>query len=186
VLVKLRRIDYYDDPDAPEANSLVPSVNVVVTNDADDILLIRRTDNGNWALPGGAIDLGESAAHTAVRETLEESGIECSITGIAGIYSDPKHVILYTSNGECRQELSIVLTAHPLAGLPTPSSESSEVRWVPASEVLGYPMDRSMRIRLNDCLERRGSPVILLVVVFRCGRCTAQGRAGRAMPDGRW
>jgi ADP-ribose pyrophosphatase YjhB (NUDIX family) len=116
---------------------------VSVVNDAGEILLIRRTDNGNWAVPGGAIDLGESVAQAAVRETLEESGIECAITGIVGIYSDPKHVILYTSNGEARQEFSIVLTARPLGGQPTPSSESSEVRWVPVSEILEYTMDRS-------------------------------------------
>ena len=69
-------IDYYDSPDAPKANSLVPAVNVVVVNDAGEILLIRRTDNDNWALPGGAIDLSESVARAAVRETLEESGIK--------------------------------------------------------------------------------------------------------------
>jgi ADP-ribose pyrophosphatase YjhB (NUDIX family) len=98
-----KRIDYYDSPDAPKATSLVPSVNVIVINDAGEILLIRRTDNGNWAVPGGAIDLGESVAQAAVRETLEESGVECAITGIVGIYSDPRHVILYTSNGEARR-----------------------------------------------------------------------------------
>lgn len=156
-----RRIDYYDDPDAPKANSLVPSVNVVVVNDSGDILMIRRTDNDNWAIPGGAIDLGESVAQAAVRETREESGIECEITGIIGIYSDPKHVILYTSNGEVRQEFSIVLTARPLSGQPTPSSESSEVRWVPVSEVRDYTMDRSMRIRINDYLDRTDSPVVV-------------------------
>jgi ADP-ribose pyrophosphatase YjhB (NUDIX family) len=159
--VSPRRIDYYDDPSAPKAKSLVPSVNVVVVNGAGEILMIRRTDNDNWAVPGGAIDLGESVAQAAVRETCEESGIECEITGIVGIYSDPKHVILYTSNGEARQEFSIVLTASPLSGQPTPSSESSEVRWVPASEVLDYTMDRSMRIRVNDYLNRRESPVII-------------------------
>ena len=154
-----RRIDFYDDPEAPTANSLVPSVNVVVVNGEGSILLIRRTDNGNWAVPGGAVDLGESVAQAAVRETLEESGIECEITGIVGIYSDPRHVILYTSNGEVRQEFSIVLTARALSGQPTPSSESSEVRWVPAAEVPGYAMDRSMRIRINDFLTRT-SPVV--------------------------
>ncbi|MGH3253523.1 MAG: NUDIX hydrolase [Trebonia sp.] len=155
-----RRIDYFDDPAAPKASSLVPSVNVVVANDAGDILLIRRTDNGNWALPGGAIDLGESVTQAAIRETLEESGIECEITGLTGIYSDPRHVILYTSNGEARQEFSIVLTACPLAGQPTPSSESSEVRWVPASAVPGYTMDRSMRVRIDDYLAHGDSPVV--------------------------
>ena len=89
----------------------------MVVNDAGDVLLIRRSDNGNWAVPGGAIDLGESMTQAAVRETLEETGIQCRITGLVGIYTDPKHVILYTSNGEARQEFSILLTGTgPSAG----------------------------------------------------------------------
>jgi 8-oxo-dGTP pyrophosphatase MutT (NUDIX family) len=155
-----RRIDYHDDPNAPKANSMVPSVNVVVANDAGEILLIRRSDNDNWALPGGAIDLGESVAQAAVRETKEETGIDCEITGLVGIYTDPKHIILYTSNGEARQEFSIVLTARPLGGQPTPSDESTEVRWVPAAEAQDYSMDRAMRARIGHYLERRPSPVI--------------------------
>ena len=151
----------HNEPEAPAATSLVPSVNVVVVNEADEILLICRTDNGNWALPGGAVDLGESVAQAAVRETIEETGIECAVTGIVGIYSNPRHVILHTSNGEVRQEFSIVLTARLLSGQPSPSSESSEVRWVPASDVPEYTMDRSMRIRISDFLARNLSPVIV-------------------------
>ncbi|MEV4802020.1 NUDIX domain-containing protein [Nonomuraea sp. NPDC049421] len=147
-----QRIDYYDDPSAPAPNSLVPSVNVVVTNEAGDLLLIRRSDNHNWALPGGAIDLGESIPAAAVRETLEETGITCEITGIVGTYSDPKHVILYTSDGEARQEFSIVLTARRIAGEPVPSQESREVRWVARGGVHDYQMDRSMRMRIEHYL----------------------------------
>lgn len=147
-----RRIDYYDDPQAPAANSLVPSVNVVVTDDAGRVLMIRRTDNENWAIPGGAIDLGESLPDAAIRETVEETGITCEITGILGTYTDPKHVILYTSDGEARQEFSIVLTGRPLSGEPTPSDESREVHWVPRSEVAGLTMDRSMRMRVEHFL----------------------------------
>jgi hypothetical protein len=76
-------------------------------------------------------------------------------------------VVLYTSNGEARQEFSIVLTARPLSGQPTPSSESSDVRWVPPPEVPGYTMDRSMRIRINDFLARKEAPV--------CGAIGANG-----------
>lgn len=101
------RIDYLDDPAAPEANSVVPSANVIVVNGHSGILMIRRTDNGNWAVPGGGMDLGESITDTAVRETREETGISCEITGLVGIYTSPRHVILYTSNGEARQEFSI-------------------------------------------------------------------------------
>jgi 8-oxo-dGTP pyrophosphatase MutT (NUDIX family) len=155
-----RRIDYYDDPDAPAATRIVPSVNVVVTNDEGEVLLIRRTDNDNWAVPGGAVDLGESVAQAAIRETREESGIDCQITGIVGIYSDPRHVILYTSDGEVRQEFSILLTARPTGGHPTPSSETSDVRWVGIGDLGNYGMDRSMRMRVNHFLERDNGPYI--------------------------
>ena len=67
-----RRIDYLDDPRAPEATSLVPSVNVGVVNNRGELLLIRRTDNQNWAMPGGAMDLGKTIVPAGVRETREE------------------------------------------------------------------------------------------------------------------
>ncbi|TDC54830.1 NUDIX domain-containing protein [Actinomadura sp. KC345] len=156
-----RRIDYYDDPNAPKANSLVPSVNVVVENDNGEILLIRRTDNDNWALPGGAIDLGESVTQAAIRETKEETGIDVKITGLVGIYSDPKHVIHYTSNNEVRQEFSIVLTASPVAGDPVLSDESSAVMWTPALSTGSLRMDRTMRLRLRQYIfERSSTPFI--------------------------
>ncbi len=155
-----RKIDYHDDPAAPEPNSLVPAVSVVVTRDDGAILLIRRTDNGTWALPGGAIEISESVRQAAVRETREETGIDCEITGVGGIYSDPGHVIHYTSNDEVRREFSIVLTARPLAGQPTPSAESSQVRWVRPGDLGGYMMDRSMRKRVDDYVRQPGAPVI--------------------------
>ena len=155
-----RRIDYYDDPNAPKANSLVPSVNVVVENNKGEILLIRRADNDNWAVPGGAIDLGESMSEAAIRETREETGITCEITGLVGIYTDPKHVILYTSNGEVRQEFSIVLTASPIGGQLAPSRESSHVRWVARGTLKDYRMDRSMIMRIERYLMHSGSPYL--------------------------
>ncbi|WP_042383857.1 NUDIX hydrolase [Streptacidiphilus melanogenes] len=154
------RIDYFDDPDAPLANSMVPSVNVVVADDLGRILLIRRTDNGNWAVPGGAIDLGESLTQAAVRETDEETGIRCEITGLVGIYTDPRHLIHYTSNDEVRQEFSIVLTARPTTGAPRSSSESSEVCWVDAADIAALPMDRSMRRRLEHYLAGDSRPYL--------------------------
>jgi ADP-ribose pyrophosphatase YjhB (NUDIX family) len=152
------RIDYYDDPAAPKANSLVPSANVVVTNDRDDILMIRRSDNGNWALPGGAMDLGESLPACAVREVEEETGIRCEITGLVGIYTDPRHVILYTSDGECRQEFSVVFRARAVGGVPTTSDESRAVEWVPRSAVGNLRMDRSMRLRVEHFLASGDGP----------------------------
>ena len=152
------RIDYYDDPAAPAPNSMVPSVNVVVVDDDGRILLIRRTDNGNFALPGGAIELGESAVGAAVRETVEETGITCEVTGLVGIYTDPRHLIHYTGDGEVRQEFCIVFTARPVGGSPTPSRESSEVLWVERDAVEELTMHRSMRMRIGHFLAGDGTP----------------------------
>jgi len=155
-----RRFDFHHDPAAPKANSIVPSVNVAVFNDAGELLLIRRSDNDNWALPGGGVDIGESLSQAAVRETREESGIDCEITGLSGIYTDPGHVILYTSNGEVRQEFSIVLTARAAGGELAGSTETSEARWVLPSAAVGFQMDPSMRLRVEHVLECRDHPYL--------------------------
>jgi 8-oxo-dGTP pyrophosphatase MutT (NUDIX family) len=154
------RIDYLNDPAAPKANSLVPSANVIVVNDHGEILMMRRTDNGNWAVPGGGMDPGESITQTAVRETEEETGIRCEVTGLVGIYTDPRHVIRYTSNDEVRQEFSIVFTARPVGGELQSSTESSEPQWVSPASVLGLPMHPSMRQRIQHYLDKRPQPYL--------------------------
>jgi 8-oxo-dGTP pyrophosphatase MutT (NUDIX family) len=122
-------------------------------------LMIRRTDNGNWAVLGGAVDLGESVAQAAIRETLEESEIERH-------HRHRRHLL----RPQARDPLSRqrrgtprvlhLITAWPLSGQPTPSGESSDVRWIPPSELPGYTMDRSMRLGINDFLSRNEPPVI--------------------------
>jgi 8-oxo-dGTP pyrophosphatase MutT (NUDIX family) len=154
------RIDYLDDPAAPKANSVVPSANVIVVNDRGEILMIRRTDNNNWAVPGGGMDPGESITDAAVRETREETGITCEITGLVGIYTNPGHVILYPSNREVRQEFSIVFAAQPVGGELRPSSESSEPRWVSPIEVPSLQMHPSMRQRIQRYMDKRLEPYL--------------------------
>lgn len=155
-----RRIDYLNDPNAPRANSLVPSANAVVTNDRGQILLIRRTDNDNWSLPGGAMDLGETIADAAVREVEEETGIRCKITGLLGIYTNPAHVVQYTSDGEARQEFTIVLTAEVVSGAPRTSDESSQVEWIDPTQIDAYDMHPSMRQRIERFRDDATEPYI--------------------------
>ncbi|MEU8778906.1 NUDIX domain-containing protein [Streptomyces sp. NPDC048606] len=143
------RRDYEDDPDAPEANSLVPAASAVVVDEGGRVLLQRRTDNGMWALPGGRMDLGESIGDCAVRETYEETGVIVEITGIVGTYTDPGHVFAY-DDGEVRQEFSICLLARPTGGTLRTSDESFEVAWVAPDEIDALPMVASIRKRLDD------------------------------------
>ena len=152
------RIDYHDDPAAPPANSLVPAASAVVTDGQGRILLHRRSDNDRWSLPGGAMELGESIAGCAVRETLEETGFEVEVTGIVGIYSNPGHVFTY-DDGEVRQEFSVCFAGRVVGGEPRVSDESTEVAWFRPEQIAGLPMVEAMRLRVLDVLEGR-TPVI--------------------------
>ena len=153
------RTDYLNDPAAPKANSIVPAVSVVVPDGQGRILLIRRTDNNYWSIPGGGMEPGESVRQAASREVMEETGINCEITGLVGIYSNPGHVAAY-DDGEVRQEFSICLTARILFGSPRTSSESSEVRFVPAADITRYDIHPSIRMRIGHYLEGRNTPYI--------------------------
>ncbi len=122
----MARIDYIEDPNAPTANSVVPSVVAVVEDDQGRILLIHKTDNNLWALPGGGHDIGESIAETVVREVKEETGYDVEVVDIVGTYTNPRHVMAY-DDGEVRQQFSICFAARLLGGELKTSSESKEV-----------------------------------------------------------
>lgn len=89
----MTRRDHYDDPDAPRPNSVVPAAVGFVTDEAGRLLLEHRVDNDLWGLPGGTHEIGEDIVGTVVREIREETGLVVEVTGMVGIYSDPKHVV---------------------------------------------------------------------------------------------
>ena len=155
----MARIDYFNDPNAPKANSIVPSVTAIVPNDQGKMLLVHKTDNDLWALPGGAMDMGESIADAVVREVKEETGIDVTVTGVVGIYTNPNHVMAY-DDGEVRQQCSICFTTRMLGGQLTTSSETSEVAWVTPDRLDSLNMHPSMRLRIDHYLERRSTPYI--------------------------
>ncbi|MEU7124316.1 NUDIX domain-containing protein [Streptomyces zaomyceticus] len=152
----MTRTDYFNDPAAPKANSIVPAVTAFVVNEAGEVLLERRSDNGRWGMPGGVQEIGESIAGTVRREVLEETGISVEVIGLVGVFTDPGHVIEF-SDGEVRQEFSLCFRARPISGEIKVSSESFEVRWVPRSDVDLLDMAPTTRLRLEEGF--RESPV---------------------------
>ncbi|MFD7166917.1 NUDIX domain-containing protein [Streptomyces violascens] len=155
----MARTEYYDDPNAPEPNSMVVAASAVVTDDRGRILLQRRRDNGLWALPGGAMDMGDSLPGTAVREVREETGLDVEITGLVGTYTDPRHVIAY-SDGEVRRQFAVVFTARVVGGELAVSDESTELRYVSPGDFEVLPMHHTQRLRLTHYLERRARPYL--------------------------
>jgi ADP-ribose pyrophosphatase YjhB (NUDIX family) len=153
------RTDYYHDPDAPPANSLVPGASAIVVDDEGRILVHRRDDNSRWALPGGVMDIGESIRDTVVREVREETGLEVEPEYIIGVYSDPGHVFAY-SDGEVRQQFSICFSCRIVGGEIRTSDESPEVAFFPPATLAQLEIHPSIRLRIHHYLENRARAVI--------------------------
>jgi ADP-ribose pyrophosphatase YjhB (NUDIX family) len=150
----MTRTDYYRDPDAPRANSLIPGASAIVADEEGGLLLHRRSDNKRWALPGGTMDIGETIAQCAEREVREETGLTVKAYRIVGIYSDPDHVFAY-SDGEVRQEFSVCFACRILAGEIAKSDESLEVKFWPVEELDSVDMHPSIRLRISHYLSEK-------------------------------
>lgn len=153
------RIDYIDDPNAPAINSVVPSVVAVVCDDEGRVLMIHKTDNDRWALPGGGHEPGETIAQTVVREVKEETGYDVEVETITGTYTNPQHVMAY-DDGEVRQQFSIAFRARLIGGERLTSDESSEVEWLTPGQIEQLNLHPSMRLRLQHALQRNSRPHI--------------------------
>ena len=144
----MHRTDYLDDPDAPQANSIVVATSAYVIDDRGRILMILRTDNGLWSLPGGGMEIGETVTACVARETKEETGLDITVTGVVGIFTNPTHVVAYP-DGEVRQQFSICLRGRVVAGELTTSDESREVHWVEPDRVAGLVIHPEIRRRIE-------------------------------------
>lgn len=153
------RIDYIDDPNAPAINSVVPSVVAIVQDDEGRILMIHKTDNEKWALPGGGHEPGESISDTVVREVREETGYDVEVQTLTGIYTNPNHRMSY-DDGEVRQQFSIAFRARLIGGDKRTSSESSEVEWLKPEQIEQLDLHPSMRLRLQHALSDVERPFI--------------------------
>jgi 8-oxo-dGTP pyrophosphatase MutT (NUDIX family) len=147
------RTEYLNDPAAPKPNSLVPAAGILAVDDDGRLLLQCRRDTGQWAIPMGKQELGETVTQCAIRETEEETGVLTEITGLLGIYSDPGHVVYYDSDGETRQEYEVIFTGRPVGGSPAANSEASDAAWFAPSELGGLDIHPTQRRQLGDWLD---------------------------------
>ncbi|GAA4179322.1 NUDIX domain-containing protein [Streptosporangium oxazolinicum] len=145
------RVEFWNDPNAPKANTLVPACGTVTVDDTGRILLQRRRDTGQWALPMGKMEIGETPSQCAVRETEEETGITVEPVSMLGVYSDPGHIVAYT-DGEVRQEYEVMLIARPISGQPGANNEASDVRWVAPQDLPALDIHPTQWRQLNDYL----------------------------------
>lgn len=148
--LKTTRTDYFDDEGAPEANSIVPAAAVAIIKN-QKILLLKRADSGNWTMPGGTAEIGESLVECAIREVEEETGLSVNIKDIVATYTDPRVKIEY-SDGEVRQEFTIVYLGSVENNEVILDDESSGYAWIPLNEVTSYKLAKSQLTRIKDIL----------------------------------
>lgn len=117
------------------------SVAGVTFDDYGRILVIRRRDNGEWQVPGGVLELGETFEEGVVREVLEETGIDVSVDGLTGAYKNiPRSVV------------ALVYRCTYVAGNPSSTTESVEATWMDVDEALGR-MIPAFAVRVTDALD---------------------------------
>ena len=120
-----------------------------VIDDAGKILLIRRADNGLWAMPGGGLEVGETPAQGVVREVLEETGVTCEPITLIGVYDSrlcgtPSFYHLYQISFLCRPLPNV-----EVVGTPSHAHETKEMNWF-AEHALPDDLDPSHATRILE------------------------------------
>lgn len=90
------------------------------------VLLTRRADTGQWCLPSGGLEPGESASEACERETLEETGLQVRVKRLVSIFSSPDRLVVYTGGGRY-QFVFFAFEVELLGGIPGLSDETTAV-----------------------------------------------------------
>jgi|KBSSwiStaDraftv2_1062776.scaffolds.fasta_scaffold460798_1 8-oxo-dGTP pyrophosphatase MutT (NUDIX family) len=134
---------------------LCPAAFAIVRDKQGRVLLVRRADNGYWGPPGGRIEAGESVSAAAVRKVACEAGIDITLTGLAGIYSDDlDHAPVNPAEG-ARQQPAVCFHAIPSNGhRGLPNHETTTVAWHCPADIPRLTMHPTVRKRLTEAMER--------------------------------
>jgi len=121
----------------------LPGVTAVIVR-GGEVLLVQRADNGRWAPVTGIVDPGEHPADAAVREALEETGVQIAIEHLAWVHVTPR---VYYPNGDQAQYLDHTFLCRYIAGeAHAADDESLAVKWFPLTDLPEMPGTCAERI----------------------------------------
>jgi 8-oxo-dGTP diphosphatase len=132
---------------------------VVVLDERDRVLLMRRDGEGTWGLPGGGVEAGETWEQAARRECREETGWDVDLRGLLGLYSDPATQIYRYPSGRVVHCVGAVFLGAPRNQAGTPDGEASELGWFPLDELPAPLFGPDVPV-LRDAARRQGGPFI--------------------------
>jgi len=125
----------------------LPGVTAVVRRE-DELLLVRRSDNGQWSPVTGIVDPGEDPGVTARREALEETGVRVTVDRLASISAGER---VTHANGDLAVYLDLTFACTYVSGeAHVADDESTEVGWFPLDAL--PPMKDALHERIAAAL----------------------------------
>src|SRR5690349_5510262 len=131
----------------------------IIFNNEGKFLLTKRADNGQWCLPGGAVESGESLAEACEREVFEETGLSVRVKRLVGVYSHPDQLVVYP-DGHKAFIVAIHFETEVMDGKLGLSDETSDFGYFTLEETETLEMLGRHRERIIDSLRNQKEAVI--------------------------
>lgn len=124
------------------------SVAAVIVNDAGQVLMTQRRDNGHWEPPGGVLELSESVLDGLHREVREETGLDIVPDRLTGVYKNmPRGIV------------ALVFRAHIIGGSPAGATdEVARAHWLSPDDVVAR-CHEAYAVRVLDGLRNDGTAI---------------------------
>ena len=123
-----------------------PAASAIIVENGRIVLVKRgcEPNKGLWSLPGGCIELGETAREAAAREILEETSLVIEVGDVAAVHD----VVAKDANQIKFHYVIINFYAGVISGNLKAASDAADARWVPLREVESYPTTPGLVDRL--------------------------------------
>lgn len=130
-----------------------------IFDDQGRILLTKRADNGQWCLPSGGMDSGESAAEACEREVGEETGLSVRVKRLVGVYSYPDQLVIYP-DGNKFQIVALHFEVEVTGGELGLSDETSDCGYFTIAEIEQMNLVFRHNERIKDTLAAQSEAFI--------------------------
>jgi mutator protein MutT len=125
-----------------------------ILNSRGEVLLHRRSDDGRWGLPGGALEYGETAHDAVVREVQEETGLTVEVVDLLGVYTGYEHVY---PNGDVTQPICIYFRCRQVGeGIAVAGHETTAVGYFPPADPPPLSSNQHRDVLADLLAERHG------------------------------